>query len=119
MIKFIVDENVGFTVVKYLRDIGFDTKFVSELFPASDDIFIMEKAFQEERIIITNDKDFGYLTFKFNLPALSVILFRFDDESPELKINAIKTILSLPEEKILNHFIVTSENKIRILPLEN
>jgi len=117
MRKFLVDENAGYTIVKYLRDQGFDTKFVSELFPTRDDIFIMERAYQEERIIVTNDKDFGYLIFKSSIPALAIILLRFRDESPSLKINAIETILRLPEEKVLNHFIVASENKIRIRPL--
>lgn len=117
MRKFLVDENAGYTIVKYLRDQGFDTKFVSELFPSRDDIFIMERAYQEERIIVTNDKDFGYLIFKSSIPALAIILLRFRDESPSLKINAIETILRLPEEKVLNHFIVASENKIRIRPL--
>lgn len=67
-------------------------------------------------MIITNDKDFGYLTFKLGYQSASIILFRFEDESPEIKINAIKNILNLPEKKILNHFIVASENKIRIRP---
>ena len=77
----------------------------------------MKNAYQEKRVIITNDKDFGYLIFKSNLPALAIILFRFNDESPMLKIEAIKAILNLPEEKVLNHFIVASEHKIRIRPL--
>ena len=50
MKKFLVDENAGFTIVQYLRDQGFDTKFVRELYLSRDDIFIMEKAYQEERI---------------------------------------------------------------------
>ena len=118
MIKFLIDENVGYTLIKYLSDAGFDVKSVSELFPSRDDVFIMKKAFQDKRIIVANDKDFGYLTFKADLPALAVILLRFNDESPGLKINAIETILNLSEEKILNHFIVASENKIRIRPLK-
>lgn len=77
----------------------------------------MKNAYQEKRVIITNDKDFGYLIFKSNLTALAIILFRFNDESPMLKIEAIKAILNLPEEKVLNHFIVASEHKIRIRPL--
>jgi len=80
--------------------------------------FYNEKTYQEERIIITNDKDFGYLIFRTGFPPPAIILLRFRDESPTLKINAIKTILKLPEEKVLNHFIVASENKIRIRPLE-
>lgn len=115
--KFLVDENVGLTIVKYLREQGFDVKFVSEIFPSKDDVFLMRNAYEEKRVIITNDKDFGYLIFKSNLPALAIILLRFDDESPMLKIEAIKTILNLPEEKVFDHFIVASENKIRIRPL--
>ncbi|MDY0082472.1 MAG: DUF5615 family PIN-like protein [Ignavibacteriaceae bacterium] len=121
MIKFLIDENVGFTVIEYLRKQGYDTKSVREFFPSRNDSFILEKAYQEKRIIITNDKDFGYLIFKSNLPAVALILLRFNDETPALKINAIKAILNLPEKKLLNHFIVASENKIRIrtLNLEN
>ncbi|HQI42396.1 MAG: hypothetical protein B6D44_02410 [Ignavibacteriales bacterium UTCHB2] len=118
MIKFLVDENVGFTIINYLRDQGYDTKSVSEFFPSRDDSFILKKAIQENRIIITNDKDFGYLIFKTNLPAISLILLRFNDETPELKLNAIKTILSLPKDKLLNHFIVASEDKIRVRLLD-
>ena len=117
MIKFLVDENVGYSVIKYLNEQNLDTKSISELYPSRDDVFVMNKANQEERIIITNDKDFGYLVFKSNIPVLGVILLRFKDESPELKRNAINTILNLPEAKILNHFIVASEGKIRIRPL--
>ena len=118
MIKFLVDENVGYSVIEYLRKNGFDTKSVRELFPSRDDIFIIEKAYKEKRIIITNDKDFGYLIFKSNKPAPAIILLRFKDESQTLKIKAIKTILTLPEEKVLNHFIVASEDKIRIRTLD-
>ncbi|MBK9285090.1 MAG: DUF5615 family PIN-like protein [Sphingobacteriaceae bacterium] len=116
--KFLVDENVGFTVIKYLRDKGFDVKSITELFPSRDDVFIIKTAYKEERIIITNDKDFGYLIFKTELPPPAIILFRFSEEVPAEKINAINAILNMPEEKILNHFIVASENKIRIRPLQ-
>jgi len=118
MIKFLIDENVGYSVIEYLREKGFDTKSVRELFPSRDDIFIIEKAYKEKRIIITNDKDFGSLIFRSNQPAPAIILLRFKDESPGLKIKAIKTILTLSEEKVLNHFIVASEGKIRIRPLD-
>jgi predicted nuclease of predicted toxin-antitoxin system len=117
MIKFLVDENVGKTVIEFLRSKGFDVKSASEFFPSRDDIFLMEKAYEERRIIITNDKDFGYLFFKSNLPALSIILLRFTDESPELKTKAIEALLNLPKDKLLHHLIVVSDDKIRIRPL--
>ena len=112
--KFLIDENIGISLVKYLREQGFDVKYVSELFPSRDDAFILKTSSEEERVIITNDKDFGYLTFNTKFPPPSVILFRFKEEIPSEKINAMKAIMNLPEEKIFNHFIVVSENKIRI-----
>ena len=117
--KFLIDENVGFSIVKYLRDEGFDVKSVSELLPAREDEFIIETAYKEGRIVITNDKDFGYLIFKINLPSPAIILFRKHNESPAEMLAALKSVLNLPEEKIHNHFIVVSENKIRIRPLKN
>lgn len=110
-------KNVESSIIRYLKDTGFDTKLISELYSSRNDLFIVRTAYKQKRIIITNDKDFGYLIVKSGLPVISVILFRFKDESPTLKVNAIKTILSLPEEKILNHFIVASEKKIRLRPL--
>ena len=55
MMKFLIDENVGFTIVKYLREQGFDVKFVTEMFPSKDDVFVMKNAYEEKRVIITND----------------------------------------------------------------
>ncbi len=117
--KFLIDENIGVSLTEFLRNKGYDVKSASELFPSRDDVTIIKIAHKEERIIITNDKDFGYLIFKAQLPPPSIILFRFKEEKPAEKINAIKEIINLPAEKIENHFIVASENKIRIRPYES
>lgn len=115
--KFLVDENVSFSIIQFLRELGFDVKSVSELYPSREDIFIFKEAYRENRIIVTNDKDFGYMIFKNNLPPVTVILLRFEDESAHGKLNAIKQLFTLPKEKLLNHFIVLSENKIRLRSL--
>ena len=117
MMKFLVDENVEFSIIKYLRDKGFDAKSVSELLPSRDDAHLIKTAYNEKRILVTNDKDFGYLIFKMELPPPATILFRFSSEIPAEKIKALDTILRMPEDKIVNHFVVASENKIRIRSL--
>lgn len=111
--KFLVDENVGFSLINFLRNSGYDTKSVSEFYPSRDDFFLINLAYKEERIIITNDKDFGFLIFNSKFPTPSVILLRFQQENSNQKIDAMKHILQFPKEKIYNHFIVISENKIR------
>lgn len=117
--KFIVDENIGASIIKFLRDKGFDVKSVSEVYPTRDDAFIIKAAHEENRVIVTNDKDFGYLAFKTKPLPPAIILFRFAEEIPSEKTRALSSILDLPNEKILDHFIVASENKIRIRPLPN
>jgi len=62
-IKFIVDESVDFPVASHLRDKWFNVTSVSEDFPSIEDIKILDFAFKENRILITNDKDFGSLIF--------------------------------------------------------
>jgi len=58
---FIVDESTGTAVVEYLRSIGHDVLFVAEAMPQADDPDILGRAVSEERILVTNDKDFGEL----------------------------------------------------------
>jgi len=117
-VKFLIDENVGQSVIKYLKSKGYDIIVAtSGEFKGREDRFLLEYAFREDRVIITNDKDFGYLVYRQNLPTRGIILFRFIQELPSLKIAALETILSRGASKILNHFIVANEDKIRNRPI--
>jgi predicted nuclease of predicted toxin-antitoxin system len=72
----------------------------------------------ENRVIITNDKDFGELIFLQKKISTGIILFRVREQRAENKVNLIKHLLENFSEKILNHFIVITGEKIRIIPLE-
>ena len=113
-IKFLVDENVDFPVVQFLRNEGFDVASVAEGYPSIDDASILKRAYEEKRIVVTNDKDFGNLVFELNLKAKGIILFRLEDQSSRAKIGALKMVLHAHREKLLDHFIVVTEGKIRI-----
>lgn len=114
MLKFLVDENIGQSTIRYLKEKGYDVVVAAEReLSGREDHFLLEYAFRENRVIVTNDKDFGYLVYHRNLPARGVILFRFFQESPSLKIAALDTIISKGFSQVLNHFIVASEEKIR------
>lgn len=41
MIKFLVDENAGYSIVNFLREQGYDTEYISESYPSLDDKFIL------------------------------------------------------------------------------
>lgn len=116
-LKFLIDENVGRSVADYLVQKGYDVIVAKEEFPGRDDSKLLDVAFGEDRIVVTNDKGFGYYVYYQKLPVKGVILFRFTEELPSLKISALQTLLTKNPDKVRNHFIVISESTIRIRPL--
>ena len=46
-------------LVSFLRSEGHDTVYMKESRPGAFDKEVLEKAFAEERILVTEDKDFG------------------------------------------------------------
>ena len=67
--------------MEYLRGLGHDVVAVAETIPQSDDRSILDQAVAEGRILITNDKDFGELVFRWGKGHHGVILLRLHDES--------------------------------------
>ena len=57
--RFLVDECTGPAVARWLREKGHDVFSVFEQARGMQDDVVIAKAFEENRILITNDKDFG------------------------------------------------------------
>lgn len=112
--KFIIDENVDFPVTLYLRGKGYDVISIAEESPSLDDLEILKKAWNDKRVVITNDKDFGDLVFKHKLKSTGVILFRLQNQSSKAKIIALNVLLNNYSDKLKKYFIVVSESKVRI-----
>ena len=78
--RFLVDECTGPAVAKWLRQQGYEVFSVYEQARGIDDDDLVEKANAENRILISNDKDFGEKIYRDNKPYKGVILLRLDDE---------------------------------------
>lgn len=113
-LKFLADESLEYSIVLWFRELSYDVISVAEDFPSVKDEKILKKAIQEDRIIITNDKDFGNLVFLNKLSHKGVILLRFRTEKVKTKIKFIKSFLKNYSNKITNKFTVIDESKIRI-----
>lgn len=83
--KFITDENLGVKIPNYLKSLGYDVLSVTNVALSKPDTDILKLANQENRILITADKDFGELVFKEKLIHSGVILLRLKNESIENK----------------------------------
>ena len=62
--RFLVDECTGPHVASWLREHGYDVLSIYEEAPGMSDIDIIKMSFTENRILITNDKDFGEKVYK-------------------------------------------------------
>lgn len=111
--KFLIDESVEYRLVIFLRDADYDTSSIAELSSGSDDETVLSTAYKENRILITNDKDFGELIYKLSLPHKGIILFRLIEESYQSKINKLEHILKKFKEKLSNNYTTVSDTKIR------
>lgn len=113
--KFIVDECTGPKVAGWLADNGHDVYSVPDQSRGWTDEQVLQKALVENRILITNDKDFGYLIFKNQMAHAGVILMRLENETSASKVAVLGSLLSGYGEYVTeNCFIVVTETSIRI-----
>lgn len=118
IVRFITDVNVEKPIVDYLLKDGYDVKWVPDYNCEilDEDLLILANA--ENRVLITNDKDFGELIFLQRRLSAGIILFRVKGQRVEDKVKLVKKLLDKYSEKILNHFIVMTKGKIRIIAME-
>lgn len=112
--RFIVDESTGMAVARYLRESGHDVLVVSETMPQADDSQILTCAASEERILITNDKDFGELVFRTRQVHHGVLLLRLRDESSVSRVRMVRLVVEKYTDRLRGHFVVATEKAIRV-----
>lgn len=68
--KFLIDQDVYFATVKFLRELGYDVVTAQELQQSrAQDVTLLNLAHQNSRIFVTRDRDFGRLVFLEQLGA--------------------------------------------------
>jgi len=115
LLRFLVDESTGINVSEKLKQMGFDSVSVIEIMRGAEDIDVIKRAKKTNRIIVTNDKDFGWLATIYKPPGL--ILLRLKKETIERKIGVIHNIINKHPNSIYGSIIIATEKKIRIRSL--
>jgi len=111
--RFLVDECTGPAVARWLRQRQHDVFSVYEEARGMDDDEIIQKAFAENRILITNDKDFGEKVYRERWPHKGVILLRLEDERAANKIDVLRRLLERYADRLVGNFVVVTETKVR------
>ncbi|MEA3349724.1 MAG: DUF5615 family PIN-like protein [Chloroflexota bacterium] len=115
--RFLADECCDTALVEALRENGHDVLYVVESMRGTTDEKVLARAFSEERLLITEDKDFGELVYRFQHPARGIILLRFDVSERAFKITRLRELLEHEAQQLPGAFVVLEIEKVRIRPL--
>jgi predicted nuclease of predicted toxin-antitoxin system len=111
--RFLVDECTGPAVARWLREQQHEVFSVFENARGMADEAIIEKAFAEYWILITNDKDFGEKVYRERMPHRGIVLLRLEDERTLVKINTIQHLLDTYANQLAGQFVVVTETQVR------
>lgn len=111
--RFLVDECASPSLAYWLQEKGHDVFSVYDQAQGINDEEVLRIALEEERILITVDKDFGEKIFREKRLHHGVILLRLNDERSKNKIAALDRLLSNYASRISGQFIVVTETQVR------
>jgi len=111
--RFLVDECTGPGVARWLRGQQHEVYSVYEEARGMEDDRILQKAFDEHWILITNDKDFGEKVYRERRPHRGVVLLRLEDEGTTHKIDTLRRLLEEYSHQLADHFVVATETRVR------
>lgn len=115
-LRFIADESCDFAVVRALREAGFDVLAVGEFLQRSSDRELIEHAHREQRILLTEDKDFGWLVFVTHSDSAGVILIRYPGNARRSLAPAVVSLVREHRSRLPGAFIVMQPGHVRISP---
>lgn len=111
--RFLADESCDFAVVRALRTAGHDVAAVAEVSPREEDDNVMQRALQEERIVVTEDKDFGQLVYANRQATGGVLFLRFPAKARTSISKTVVDIVRRRGDALKGKFAVVQPGRVR------
>jgi len=112
--RFLADESCDFAVVRELRSGGHDVVSVSESFPGAPDLDVLKAAVEEQRTLLTEDKDFGDWVFSHGEQVAGVVLLRFPSSARTLLGKNMASLVGEHGSELTGSFTVLEPGRARI-----
>ena len=109
--QFLADENFPYPSVRLLRAAGLDVHSIQESAASITDPEVMALAIRLNRVILTFDRDYGELVYRYNhRPPAGIVYFRWDHYQPEEPGRFLLTLMQTPDFALGNTFLVVMPN---------
>ncbi len=115
--KLLVDECCDALLVAGLRGDGHDVLYVMESAQGAADELVLKMAADEQRILLTEDKDFGELVVRLGLPAYGIVLLRMHLSDGAGKLCRLREVLHRDGSRLPHSFVVVDAGQSRFRPL--
>jgi predicted nuclease of predicted toxin-antitoxin system len=118
-VRFLADESCDYRIVQALRASGHDVSAIVERERGAPDRHVFERARREERILLTEDKDFGQLAVASGLSSTAgVVLIRCTEEARAGLAHEIVDLAETWGERLQGSIAVWTPRRVRLRRIE-
>ena len=112
--RFLLDVCASYRILRStLVEAGHDVASVADVNPQALDSDVLAMAVEQDRILLTEDKDFGELVFVRGLPHKSIV--RLTDMDIDSKVTAILMLIERHSDALLaGSMVVVTRDALRI-----
>jgi|ERR1700722_10519891 predicted nuclease of predicted toxin-antitoxin system len=115
--KLLADVHISRAMTAQLVNWGHDVLHAHTLAPRLPDSEILRIAVEQQRVVLTADKDFGELVFRRALPSAGIILLRLTGASESDRLETFQKLWPIIEANVAGHFVVVTDKLVRRTPL--
>lgn len=112
--NLLADESCAGPVIRALREAGHDVAAIAEVAKGSTDENVLKLALNEQRILITEDRDFGELVYSRRLPSVGVVLVRFHGHAHRAKPATVAAAVLRMGSRLRDRFTVVEPGRVRV-----
>ena len=112
--RFLLDVCVASSILySTLTDLGHDVLSARDGYVNASDQELLDLAYREDRVLLTEDKDFGELVFSLRLPHPCIV--RFNGLSTTAQATVMRSLITRHGDTMREGaIIVVTENRVRI-----
>ena len=117
--RIVADENIDGYLISILRRHGFEVVWIDEVAPAIDDWEVLQRAFELDALLITEDKGISRDIFEDHRPTAGVLLLRVHKLTFADRAKLVLDTIQENESTLTNKFSVLTNERLRVRPIPN
>jgi predicted nuclease of predicted toxin-antitoxin system len=116
-VRWLADECIDASLVAALRRAGHGVVYIAESGAGTTDAEIIQLAHDERRLLLTEDRDFGELAFRWGRASSGIVLLRVEQTNHDRKWERLSAAIERFGDGMLGRFTFVEEARFRSRPL--